>query len=553
MLTAMHQWESLCEGAGAEALTALLPDILKTKRWFGGKARRIKAVSIVESVAVSTGTATMRLLLVRVEYSDGASETYQMPVTAAFGSEAIRLQETAPQAVIAPITVHSDSGEEQGILYDALWNPALSRRLFEAIGQGEQFHGTAGTAAATPTKAFRELVDVAYPQDPTVLKAEQSNTSLSCGGQVILKFYRRLEEGMNPDLEIGRHLTAVRFPCVPPIAGAIEYRRTSGDPMTLALLQQFIRNDGDAWQQSLHAVDQFMIRTAGGLYREAAPPGRERPLLDLAREEYLPVARELLGGYVQSAECLGRRTAELHLALSQIEDDPAFTPEGLTSAYRHERYVTMAASAEQTMILLKERVAQLSPKGQAEARRLFDLKPALDRTFRAFRDLERPVPLIRCHGDYHLGQVLSTGNDFVIIDFEGEPARSLASRRRKHPPMLDVAGMVRSFHYAPFAFLAGKRTGLAAAAQGIPVESWLWAQFWSDWASAAFLKAYLGIASATNFWPKEERDVRVLFDVCLVEKAIYELGYELNNRPDWVEIPLHGLVDLLEMAGSERA
>jgi trehalose synthase-fused probable maltokinase len=543
----------LCEGAGSEAFTSLLPDILRAKRWFGGKARRIKTVSMVESIAVSAGTATMLLLMVRVEYSDGTYETYQMPVTAAFGSEADRLREECPQAVIAPLTVRTDSGDEQGVLYDALWNPALSRRLLQAIGQGEQFQGTAGTVTVTPTKAFSELVAAGHPQDPVVMKAEQSNTSLSYGGQVILKFYRRVEEGINPDLEIGRHLTDVRFPYVPPIAGAIEYRRASGDPMTLALLQQFVRNDGNAWQYSLNAVDRFMFQIVGGPYREATPPGRECPLLDLARDEYAPVSRELMGPYLQSAECLGRRTAELHLALSQIEGDPAFTPEALTSEYRYGRYANMAAAADQTLALLKERVALLSSGGQAEARRLFNLKPALDRTFRAFRDLERPVSLIRCHGDYHLGQVLCTGSDFMIIDFEGEPARSLASRRRKHPAMLDVAGMVRSFHYVPFAFLGGKRAGLAAASQDIPRASLRWAQLWSDWASAAFLKAYLGIARAARFWPKEERDVRVLFDVFLVEKAIYELGYELNNRPDWVEIPLHGLADLLGMAGSEQA
>ncbi len=553
MLTAINRWESLCEGAGAEALTSLLPDILQARRWFGGKARRIKTVSIAESIAVSAEAVTMLLLMIRVEYSDGKAETYQMPVTAAFGNEAIRLQRDCPQAVMAPLAVRSDRGEETGVLYDALWSPALARTLLQAIREGAQFQGTSGTITAIPTSAFENLVAAGHSQDPVVLNTEQSNTSVSYGGQVILKFYRRVEEGINPDLEIGRHLTDVRFPYVPPIAGAIEYRRASGEPMTLALLQQFVRNDGDAWQHSLNAVDRFMFRIVGGPYRDATPPGRGRPLLDLAREEYAPEVRELIGPYLQSAECLGQRTAELHLALSQIEGDPTFTPERLTSEYRLNRHDIMVAATNQTLALLKERAALLSPGGQAMARRLFELKPALDRMFRTFRDFERPVSLIRCHGDYHLGQVLCTGSDFMIIDFEGEPARSLASRRMKHPAMLDVAGMVRSFHYVPFAFLEGKRTGFAVASQEFPKQSLRWAQFWSVWASAAFLKSYLGIASTARFWPKEERDVRVLFDVFLVEKAIYELDYELNNRPDWVEIPLHGLVDLLGLAGSERA
>ena len=191
----------------------------------------------------------------------------------------------------------------------------------------------------------------------------------------------------------------------------------------------------------------------------------------------------------------------------------------------------------------------LSTVGQEKARRLFDLKPALERTFHAFRALESSIPRIRCHGDYHLGQVLCTGADFMIIDFEGEPARSLAERRMKQPAMVDVAGMARSFYYAPFAFLEGKRTGIVTASQENPRHSALWARFWSDWANAAFLKGYLNIATGARFWPRDDGDIRLLFDAFLVEKAMYELGYELNNRPDWAEIPLHGLVEILEIKG----
>jgi maltose alpha-D-glucosyltransferase/alpha-amylase len=254
--------------------------------------------------------------------------------------------------------------------------------------------------------------------------------------------------------------------------------------------------------------------------------------------------------YLESAERLGQQTAELHVALSQVPDDPAFTPELLTSKYRQARYDAAMRSATGTFALLQEREQLLSTAGQANVRRLFDLRPELERMFRAFRDLDRPIPLIRCHGDYHLGQVLCTGSDFMIIDFEGEPARPLAERRMKHPAMVDVAGMVRSFHYAPFAFLEGKRPGVAVISQEMPSQSALWATYWSGWASAAFLKAYLGIATGATFWPQSEGDVRLLFDLYLAEKAMYELGYELNNRPDWVEIPLHGLISILETARS---
>jgi maltose alpha-D-glucosyltransferase/alpha-amylase len=190
--------------------------------------------------------------------------------------------------------------------------------------------------------------------------------------------------------------------------------------------------------------------------------------------------------------------------------------------------------------LLKERRQFLSTGGQEQARLLLELRPVIERIIAAFETVATSVPRIRCHGDYHLGQVLCTAADFMIIDFEGEPARALAERRMKHPVVLDVAGMIRSFHYVPFAFLKG---------QGL--EPSRWASYWSNWMSAGFVKGYLRTATGSSFWPPSRDDVDRLMDLYLVDKAFYELRYELNNRPDWVEIPLHGLVAILEHAQHE--
>lgn len=545
MLITKNKWKQFFEGESADALMKSLPAVLQRKRWFGGKSRQIKATRIAERIPLSCNEIEAMFLLVLVVYVDETTETYQLPVLAAFGDDAAHIQSSSPESVLGTIEIQ-EGIPQSGILYDAAWNREFSLSLLRAIGQGTRATGTAGALTASSTNAYKELVRDGTTMNPTVLKGEQSNTSIAFSAHVILKLYRRLEEGMNPDLEIGRVLTSKRFPYVPPIAGALEYRRTSGEPITLALLQQFVRNDGDAWRHSLDAVDRYMLRVVGAPYGDEQPPQTVLSLLDLARDEYHPAARELIGLYLESAERLGQRTAELHLALSQVENDPAFAPEPLLETYRKSRYDRMTLSASDTFALLRQRASSLSTTGQAKAQRVFDLKAVLDRIYGAFRNLEAPVSRIRCHGDYHLGQVLCTGPDFMIIDFEGEPARSLAERRMKHPAVVDVAGMVRSFHYAPFAFLEGKRTGIAVASNEIPQHAALWAQFWSMWVSAAFLKAYLGIANGTRFWPQDETVVRLLFNVYLLEKAVYELGYELNNRPDWVEIPLDGLKNLLE-------
>lgn len=546
MLTVTNRWEELFEGESLTALAETLPIALKTKRWFGGKARQIAATSIAEVVPFELETMKSILLLVQVAYADGGRETYQLPVTAAFGDEATSIRETYPQAILTAVTVGGRGRRIEGLLYDAMWNGIFAYSLLHAIERGAKFFGKSGTVAASPTNSYPELVRSELPLDPAVMKGEQSNTSVAFGEQVILKLYRRLEEGTSPDFEIGRALTGMRFPYVPAIAGAIEYRRTSGEPVTLGLLQRFVRNDGDAWRHSLDAVDRFMLRILGGQTRYEPPPQAVRSLLDVAREEYHPMARKLIGLYLESAERLGRRTAELHVALSQVSGDPAFVPEPLGEEYRQACYDRMAHSASDTFNLLQQRISHLSEIGQAKARRIFDQRTVIDRIYTSFRDLDIPVARIRCHGDYHLGQVLSTGPDFMIIDFEGEPARPLVERRMKHPAMVDVAGMVRSFHYAPFAFLEGKRKGVAVASHDVPQQAILWARFWATWTSGAFLKAYLSIANGTRFWPQDEKVVRLLFNVYVIEKAVYELGYELNNRPDWVEIPLGGLHDIVE-------
>src|SRR5262249_19102423 len=337
MLTARHDWVHLFEGETGGDVMRTLPDILRTRRWFGGKARRIETVRILDSIPIACDSTTV-LLLIRVEYGDGGMETYTLPVTAAFGEASERLRREFPQAVIAPLAVQTNGSEQSGLLYDALWNRDLALALLDAIGQESRFTGMAGSIMASSRNAFTDLVPAGSRLEPVVMKAEQSNTSVAYNGRVILKLYRRMGQGMNPDLEIGRVLTRMRFPYVPSLAGALEYRDNSGNLVTLGVLQKFVVNDGDAWGYSLKAVEQFVDRVVREHLLDERPPHNASRPLDLAREEYSPLARQLIGPYLESAEQLGQRTAQLHLALSQVIDDPAFAPEALTSEYRQIQY-----------------------------------------------------------------------------------------------------------------------------------------------------------------------------------------------------------------------
>lgn len=534
MLTAKHDWARLLEGDAAADLMRVLREVLQTRRWFGGKARRIAEVRIMDSIAVSSDSSSI-LLLLCVEYRDGESEIYSLPVTAVFGEDAERVQREIPRAVIAPFMLTKNGTTDIGILYDALWNREFTTELLAALRNESRFQGAVGAVTASVTAAFKDLVPSGIRLDPRVMGSEQSNTSVVYDGHVILKLYRRLEEGINPDLEIGRVLTRMQFPFVPALAGAIEYQRPSREVSTLGVLQRYVDNAGDAWTWSLQAVKEFFTRVGSRPVERHATVDKSS-LLELAGEPYPTPVRHFMDGYLEPAERLGQRTAQLHLALGRVQDDPAFAPEPLTLEYRQARYEAALRGMASTLALVKARMDSLPTAAQEQANVLFRFRPALEGIFDAFRNLDTPGSLIRCHGDYHLGQVLFTGADFVITDFEGEPARPLAERRMKHPPLVDIAGMVRSFQYVPFAFLKGA---------GLPPSPWC--PFWSNWACVAFLKGYLSAATGSELWPQSNGDVRPLLDAYIAEKAFYELQYELNNRPDWVDIPLHGLAAILNI------
>ena len=543
MLVVTERWERILEREARSSLEARLPDVLKARRWFAGKARAIQSVRIVESVPIPVRSSAVFLLFVLVEYEDGAPQLYTLPLTAAFGEQAVQIQQDLPSSIVTPLTVQTKDRAHTGILYDALWNPDFTSELLSVIGQNVRFTGESGALITSSTQAYHDLIRGDAALDPAVLKAEQSNTSVSFGERLLLKVYRRGEHGINPDLEIGRILTTMHFPHCPPLAGSLEYVRSNGETMTVAILQGFIHNQGDAWTYTLEAFDHYVAQC------RAQPGGQEPaltfagPLPETAQAEIPIFARELIGPYLDSAARLGQRTAELHVALANDRGNTAFTPESFSLEYRRSRYESMARLVSHTCSLLKKRLNDLPLGAEQEARQVVNDEPRIVDRFRAFLELETRALRIRCHGDYHLGQVLWTGRDFFISDFEGEPARPLSERRMKHNPIMDVAGMLRSFYYVPYAALSRQQPDLFTQDAGARFEPWI--RFWHGWVSVWFLKAYLDIAERASFWPGSPAEFRVLLDAHLLEKAVYEIGYELNNRPDWVWIPVRGVLDIL--------
>ncbi len=375
--------------------------------------------------------------------------------------------------------------------------------------------------------------------------AEQSNTSILYGKQLILKLFRRLQPGENPDVEIGRFLTEVaRFPRIAPFLGEISITPSGGERTTVAMLQGLVANQGDGWQWFLDQIAAYFASVA------ALPAPPELPsvgFLNLTKPR--PEALQHVGPALQAAALLGQRTAELHLALAVNTDDPAFAaepfaPQDLTRDARR-----IDAQIVATLDALKARIPSLVDIIADEAALLLSKRRELIARAHAIEGAQAAGKRIRIHGDYHLGQTLRTGGadpetgDFVLLDFEGEPARPLAERRQKQSPLKDVAGMVRSFSYAAYSglnqFLVDG-TGTGAD----PDRLAAWARFWQDSTSSAFLNAYAETIAADRDLLPPPGQAQSLFTAYLLEKALYELLYELNNRPTWLRIPIGGILSM---------
>ena len=547
VLTVTASWEELLEGRTKTWFEAVLPEYLRPRRWFGGKARRIQNCQIVEVIdlpgAVAGGDA--RLLLLRIDYVEGEPETYQFPIIFTTGESAERAAAEWPDSVIA--RVQFKGRDQSGVIYEATANREFLRVFSGAIARRRKFKGNSGLVAAEPTPMFRKIRsrgDVAL--DPSVLRADQSNTSILYGDRMILKLFRRPDVGVNPELEIGRFLNE-HAPHVntPRLAGYLEYQRRRAEPITLAILQEYIQNEGEAWNYTLDALASYMEQILSGLAAEGREaPLPDAPLIELANQEPPQLARDLMSAYIASAELIGRRTGELHVALASGHEDPAFAPEPFTPFYQRSIYQGMRGLIAGVIPLLRRRVGSLDAATAEVAESVLSREDEVLRRFRAVVDNRLTGARIRVHGDYHLGQLLYTGKDFVIIDFEGEPARPLSQRRLKRSPLRDVAGLLRSFHYAAYSALYNQSAvGMVRPEQFALMETW--ARFWYIWASAASLRAYLQQASASGILPETPQELQILLDAFILEKAVYEVGYELNNRPDWLRIPLAGIAQLL--------
>ena len=535
-------WENILYSPARASLERLLSVYLTTCRWFGGKAQGIRSVKNIHSVPFPTETLAAMFTTWEVQYTGGGAETYLLPLALAAAERAVELRQAVPQAVLAQLKVHEDSSDSDGVLYDALVDPSFCKSLLDAVSRARRFKTDGVEIRAHPAKLLRAAGNGSQSLEPSLIKGEQSNTSVIYGDKFIMKFFRRLGEGVNPDLEIGRFLTEkTSYAHVPPVAGFIEFHTGRSEPATVAIIHGYVTNEGDAWRYTLDSLGRYFEEI---LTRHPAAEGPVLPntsVIELAQAEVPPLVADVMGDYIGSALLLGQRTGELHLALASNTQDPAFAPEPFTPLYRRSLYQSLRASADQTLLLLAQWLPKLPQAVQPEAEKILKLESAIFARFHQIVDRKLTGMRIRCHGDLHLGQVLFTGKDFIFTDFEGEPARSISERRIKRSPLRDVAGMLRSFDYA-----ALSKLGDNAIRPENKAQLKVWARFWSLWAAVHYVKGYLQVTGKSSLMPKTPEEIRLALNTYVLEKALYEVAYELNNRPDWAEIPITTILDILQ-------
>lgn len=536
--------DAIFDASERHQLERVLPAWITARRWYRTKTKRVQSATIVAAFPLPVENDFARIALVEVALDDGTRDTYVLPLAWAHGEEAAAIRARRPHAVVLPLRVvtadsrrkRPASGDE-GALVDALALESFLRSFLAAVARGGSIEDGGYTLRFHPSPEVVRVVG-SMPT-PKAIDREQTNSSIVYGEALVAKVVRKLDVGQSPDLELGRVLTDARYPYTPAVAGWVDVRKgtdPSDLPSTVALLHGYVPHRGDAWEHTLESLDAWLGSVA---HRDAAPPKLAGDLLTRAASPLPSAVVTAVGSYAALAELLGRRVGEMHVALASKVDDDVFKPEPLDAAQRE----TIATRAHHDLSRALTILGARSNDLPENARTVFAEVRAAQRSFeRRLTDVARAAEggvVTRVHGDLHLGQVLFTGSDFSIIDFEGEPARPLADRRRKRSPLVDVAGMLRSFHYASVAALRARPESTRAALSP-------WAVLWQRAATASFLRGWLEAVRGSVVLPSDPAVTRGLLDLFLLEKGIYELAYEMNNRPDWIVIPLVGLRELLE-------
>ncbi|OQA91455.1 MAG: Maltokinase [Elusimicrobia bacterium ADurb.Bin231] len=485
---------------------------IKKCRWFSGKAKVIKKINVYDRIFIPCNEKKYCIFLFEIFYYNSPSEIYSLPVT--YGRRA-----PSEKYLIKKINF---SGLEY-FIYDALIDKKFRDLWFSLFSANARVIGELGIMHFNSRIRKKE---VCGHTSSRLFEAEQTNSSILYEKKYFMKFYRKISGGITPEAGILKHLAdRTRFRKVPEFVGFCEYENSCGESASVALMQRYIPNNGAAWGYMLEMIESFFRICAKKCVSKS-------DIVDAGAIRSFAALR-----FKQKTSLLARRTAQFHLAMYS-STDKYFAPVTFNLSDRERFFKSAKKTLIQNLNFLKENLHKLKSEDRILGAELLHLPSEFINVYKNIFDKGICFKKIIAHGDYHLGQILTDGSDFYIIDFEGEPMRTAEENRMKKPALQDVAGMLRSFHYAGHEVIKNLKNVETKILENI-------FGIWYEEAKRIFLNSYISASSGKDFIPHSESHFQALLDCLLLDKAVYELGYELNNRPDWVSIPLRGIKDIL--------
>jgi trehalose synthase-fused probable maltokinase len=512
-LNSKQAWKDIQQDAELmrEFETGVLPPYMNTCRWFAGKARLQDKFSIKVSIEVPIKDTIALLFIVEVKYADGETENYLLPVSFIDSSHS---QEIAPKGIITLAYIN----QKRGLVVDAIYDERFQQSLFQHIAHAQDIDQKANGKIDFMRGKGLSGEDIKAHISSRVLPVDSSNSAMTFGNKYFLKLYRKLFAETNPEVDMVEFITENSdFAYIPAFAGSVVWKREGKPDITLGMMQRMVENEADSWVQTGEQLEAFV---------------------DCFTEKTFCIKEEVF----DQVELLAKRTAEMHLALYAPEADEMFAPEYFNDDYRRFIHQRLTDLLDRRYNLLIDNYAKITdPVTRKLAWDFMEAKELIDEFAKDILTREIDSQRIRIHGDYHLGQVLATKNDYIIIDFEGEPESSITDRKIKHSPLKDVAGMIRSYHYA----ISAKMFNDPETAKFDPVRVQTAADRWYKLIQQTYMEKYLETFGNPHPLFKNNNEINFLMLIYLLEKAVYELGYEISYRPDWVKIPLKGIVNVI--------
>jgi maltose alpha-D-glucosyltransferase/alpha-amylase len=535
-------WDTLLDGTVRSLIERdLLSPFIQRQPWFQGG--RPRSARFRDWAVLRRGAEPLFLTIVEVADEVGddgqpVTRLYLLPLALSSGESAKTIQERAPGAVLARL-----AGARKGVLFDGWYDDRFAEMLLELMTANEIAVTRRGHVRATQMEAFPHLRRASDTVQIT-RAIGQSAASIGYGKQLTLKVFRRLEPGLHPEVEVTRFLNDSGFSGILPLAGLVDYEPAAEARASLAMVQQAMESQWDGWSHAIDWLARFFEVVAA---RQAPDTHAIRAIDDLTSAVPTPETTELLSDYLKTAAALGRRTAEMHLLLASDTANPSFAPEPLTTEHLDVASRRAIAQADRVLQTLESAVAsppaRMTPVVVEQARGLLEARTALGTDLQSIASLAPASSRIRIHGDYRLAQILLAEGALYIQNIEGHPSWPAAAQREKQSPLRDIAGMMRSFSYAAHAALLTRNA--AGPTELTALEPW--ARFWQTWTSAVFLQQYFSVLDADHPPPdRVQRESLLRFFV--LDRALRELDGELNNRPEWVGIPLRGILDVLDLA-----